>query len=471
MGIFDIFKKEKKEYPKIETKQDVIRNINDLINLSKTSNQIDAESLTITQAIEYYRNVGPLKKAINLITKGFLSIPILLQNIKTGEFRDDSLVLELLNKPNADVSGHEFKEQLSNFFLISGNSFLEATGNPSRPALEIYSLGPQHFNIIPDTLDGRAYEYQYNGYNQTINYFRNELDGRYRFYTRDELKELWHIRYFNPLNSVNNLFGGAQIESIISDIEQYKRSSNHNLSLLKNGARLSAILLKEGVLSDDQFNKLKAQVNNELTGDNNAGKVMLAESGTGKMDLKELSQTNRDMDFKDNKKDNRFEIYKNFDIPIPLISPDHMTMDNYNEARQAVYDDAILPNADRLLNELTIFLQPRYPELRDWKLSYNEQEITALLERSNDNIKMKKDSGVLSINEIRSLYDYEPVPDGDVIFRQSSLVPIDEDFDSMDDISEEDEEEVKSSFQNILRNAGYTEEKLRVATKKYFKEG
>jgi len=460
----------KAESEPIEQKQDIIRDFVSVINeLAQSNSLVDVRSLTFDKAIQYYESVGPLKKAINMIAKGFAQIDMVMED-KNGEFITEHPLLDLINSPNADTTGHEFKKAIAVFYLLTGNSFVEATGGVSRPPLEIYSKGPQFFSIEANSIDGFAELYKFSGVTKQMDFLRDIIDRRFRFYGHEKMNEIWHMRDFNARRSAGNLFGTMPITSILIDLDQYQRSSNHNLALLTNGARLSGILMNDGSMSEKQYAALKEQFKS-MQGDKNAGKTMFAQSGgNGKLTYKEMSQNNKDMDFKDNKADVRFEIYNNYEIPLPLVNSEHMTMDNYSEARMDLYDNAILPTTDIIQEELSRFLLPRYPGSEGLKLSYDQQSITALLERSNQDIKNKKDSGVLKIDEVRQLYGYDPVPGGDEVYIPSTLRGLSEEPEEVEPTPVANEEAVKKAYRDILMKSGKTEEYINQKINEHFPE-
>ena len=101
-----------------------------------------------------------------------------------------------------------------------------------------------------------------------------------------------------------------------------------------------------------------------------------------------------------------------------------MTLDNFSKAVLALYDNAVLPLADMMLGELTTFLGPRYKLAPTERLSYDENAIKALEPRRNEQNKNKRESGVLTINEIRSLYGYEEIENGDTLYQPFNLVAV-----------------------------------------------
>lgn len=378
------------------------------------------QNISFYQCIRYYQQCAPLFSAIQLIADEIATINPYLYNKPTNQFIDDSPLLKLLTYPNMDVTGSEFFEQIACYYLITGNCFIVATGTVNRPVRELFVVPPQYVTLTSGA----------DGYTETITinpdylfaetFTRKEVDGRFRFYANDD-KEIWHMKEFNPLMGANNLYGMPKLMPIFYEIEQYINASIHNLSLLKRGARPSGAMVAQEPLTDDQFMRLSEQMDKFYAGSNQAGRLMLLENG---IDFKEMSISNKDMDFMELKKNVTNTIYNALKIPLPMISTEHTTMSNMDIAKLNLYDNAVLPLTNRIFAELTNFLMPRYTQDKNIIITYSDDEITALQPRRNDDLIKIKDIGVLTANEIRKEMGYEPLEGGDSLYGPASNVPI-----------------------------------------------
>ena len=89
-------------------------------------------------------------------------------------------------------------------------------------------------------------------------------------------------------------------------------------------------------MSDEQFDRLKAELDENFSGARNAGRPLLLEGG---LDWKTLSLSPRDMDFVEAKSSAAREIALAFGVP-PLLPglPGDNTRANYEEARAIARD-------------------------------------------------------------------------------------------------------------------------------------
>lgn len=381
----------------------------------------DNTVINARRAMQYYTSVAPIATAVGILAKEVASITPVLYNKKSEEFVYEGEVLSLLEHPNAVFSREAFMRALAGYFSLTGNAYVIATGTVTKPALELYLVKPDTIEIMPNREDGFPQTYRVNLSNGVATYTRQEVDGGFRYYNGSE-QELWHIKNFNPQYSTDNLYGASDLCGIYYEIEQYLNSNIHNLAMLRNGARPSGALTSKSNVSQDQVDRIRGELRNQHAGATNAGRMLFFEGGD--FEFIDFVKSNRDMDYLNNKKDVAISIYNQLGIPLPLVSPEQMTLDNYGGAKLSLYDNRVLPLTSLLYNELTLFLMPRY-KTKDLVLDYDDGMIAALEPRRNDEITKKRESGVLTINEIRKLFGYETIgAEGDVLYQPMALVPV-----------------------------------------------
>ena len=390
------------------------------------------QNISFYQCIRYYQQCAPLFSAIQLIADEVAAINPYLYDKNTSQFIKRNPLLDLLKNPNMDVTQSEFFEQIACYFLITGNCFIVATGDANKPAKELFIVPPQYVSLTPGD-DGYIETININpGYVFTESFKRKEIDGRFRFYSSAD-REIWHIKEFNPLMGPNHLYGMPKMMPIFYEIEQYINASIHNLSLLRRGARPSGAIVSQEPFNDDQFMRMQEQMDKFYAGSNQAGRLLLLENG---VDFREMSISNKDMDFMELKKNVTNTIFNTLKIPLPMVSPDHMTMANMDMAKLNLYDNAVLPLTQRIFVELSNFLLHRYTQDKNIEITFSDDEIMALQPRRNDDLVKIKSIGVLTINEIRKEMGYEPLQNGDALYGQATEVPIANDVYTADEPKE-----------------------------------
>ena len=186
------------------------------------------------------------------------------------------------------------------------------------------------------------------------------------------------------------------------------------LAALDNAARPSGALIYRGPdgapgLSDEQFTRLKRELEDAYQGATNAGRPMVLEGG---LDWRAMSYTPSDMDFTGLRNAAAREIALAFGVPPMLMGiPGDNTYSNYREANLALWRQTILPLVARTAQSLTRWLAPRFGE--GLRIGYDADAAEALaLERESVWDRLTN-ANFLTLNEKRAAAGYSPVEGGD----------------------------------------------------------
>jgi len=375
-------------------------------------------------AIQMYRDAMPLYNAVDMRARNFAAIPIRVWDTSAKEFIDDHPVLELLANPNADVTGMEFMYQYASFFDITGDSFLFAGGRVTNPPLELATIPPQRttfgfgnkFGIlhVPDTITVTTVGQGASEFTAT------DVNGMIRFYDRED-RELWHSRQFNPLRSASNFRGMSRAKPAFLEIQQYLSGNTTNWSMLKRGTRLSMAWVNNRgeELTEMQWDRLQEEAQ-KYAGDINAGGSPILDG----MDVKQISQTNRDMEFKDMQEAMLSRISTIYGIPLAMLIDKSMTLNNLETSMLQLFDNAVIPLTNYLYAELTRFVLKRYPDSENLEFRFNEGDITALKVRIIESTSRQASIGVNTIDELRALIGDEALATGgDVVLVPANMIP------------------------------------------------
>lgn len=344
----------------------------------------------------YVKNVVSYK-CISMLSRSASSIPFLLFNKQTNEEIKNHPIINLLNNPNPTQNRIEFFEALYSYKLISGNSFVKAvflrSENFQNPK-ELFILRPDRMSIITgDCGIPIAFEYKVNSIKSI--FYVDKLTGK---------SEILHIKNFNP---INDWYGLSPVEAASYAIDQHNESSKWNQSMLQNGAKPSGALMVKGdgenssFLTDEQFDRLKKQLNEEFSGSENAGKPLLLEGG---LEWKEMSLSPADMDFLDAKHSCARDIAMAFGVPSQLLGiPGDNTYSNLTEARLAMWEETILPMVDNILVALNNWLVPMFDG--NVELYYDKDKISALSSRQESYWNKIASADFLTDEEKKKLLD------------------------------------------------------------------
>ncbi len=175
-----------------------------------------------------------------------------------------------------------------------------------------------------------------------------------------------HMSLFHPLD---DHYGFPPLEAALTGLDIHNAAGRWNKALLDNSARPSGALVyapKEGGnLTDEQFDRLKAELEEGYSGAARAGRPLLLEGG---LDWRAMGLTPKDMDFVEARNGASREIALAFGVPPMLLGiPGDNTYSNYQEANRAFYRLTVLPLVARTAADLTAWLAPvvrRRPQAR-----------------------------------------------------------------------------------------------------------
>lgn len=308
-------------------------------------------------------------RAIGSIATAAASVPWkLFERDNAGNKRmiTDHPTLKLLKAPNCFCGGHAFIEAVVKSKLISGNSYILAVGPKGEPPKELHLLRADRVKIIADR-SGHPASY------------RHQIGEKYHDYAIDPVtgrSQVLHLKTFHPLN---DYYGLSPMDAAAYSIDLHNESSCWNKALLQNGARPSGALVVKnaegpGHLSEDQYWRVKQQVDEQFSGSGNAGRPLLLEGG---LDWREMSHSPKDMDYLEARHSAARDIALAFGVPPQLLGiPGDNTYSNLAEARLALWEQTVLPLLGSLCEVLGEWLLAHYPG--DLVLNYDADNIPAL---------------------------------------------------------------------------------------------
>jgi HK97 family phage portal protein len=246
----------------------------------------------------------------------------------------------------ATSGGQGLLETVAAHLLLHGNAYVEMlAGTDGRPQ-ELFALRPDRVSVEADARGWPgAYLYRVGDVTQRI-----------------EPERLIHIRAFHP---TDDHYGLGCLGAASGAVAIHNAATRWNKALLDNAARPSGALVHDGpdgaVLSPDQFERLKSELEAQFQGAANAGRPMLLEGG---LRWQAMSLTPADMDFVGLKAAAAREIALAFGVPPMLLGlPGDSTYANYREANRSLWRLTILPLAGKMLGAVVQGLRLWWPEL------------------------------------------------------------------------------------------------------------
>ena len=299
-------------------------------------------------------------RCVSMISEAAASVPF-----KVCEQRmdcDEHPLLAILAKPNARQSGTKLLESVYAHLLISGNAYLTRI-DLENELREIHVLDPVKVSVSLDD----------NGW--PVEYSHTSSEGKTVYRQEVSRPEILHLSLFNPLSEVE---GMSPLSSAHMALDIHNAASEWNKALLDNSARPSGALVYASSsgenLTDDQFNRLKSELEEGYSGTARAGRPMVLEGG---LDWKSMGYSPKDMDFLQAKNGAAREIALAFGVPPMLLGiPGDNTYSNYQEANRALWRQTVLPLVEKTARDIGNWLAEDFSG--DFSLAASTDAVPAL---------------------------------------------------------------------------------------------
>lgn len=341
------------------------------------------------QVREGYLRNPVAQRAVKLVSESLASAPMLVS---------DPAIATMLA---ARSGGQALAETIAANLLLNGNAFVQLLTDADGNLRELFALRPERVTIEPDA----------RGWPVACRYGVGDQLTRLMLDDPDKRPQIVHLKAFNPLD---DHYGLGALAAASGPIAIHNAATRWNKALLDNAARPSGALVYDpgdgSVLSADQFERLRGEIEASFQGSGNAGRPMLLDGG---LKWQALSLTPADMDFVGLKANAAREIALAFGVPPMLLGlPGDNTYANYVEANRALWRLAILPLADAIYVGLAQALAGWFPGAA---IAIDLNRVPALAEDRERLWGQVSGATFLSDDEKRAMLGIAPAsPDGEV---------------------------------------------------------
>ncbi|MBD2819775.1 phage portal protein [Xenorhabdus sp. 42] len=303
-------------------------------------------------------------------------------------------------KPNHYMTPQEFWELLVASLCLRGNFYaykVKALGE----VVELLPLDPG--SVSPKLNSDWQPEYQVtfpNGESQTL--------------TQDDL---WHVRIF----TLDGLTGLSPIAYARQAIGLGLATEEHGSRLFGNGAVTSGVLQTDQSLTDDAFDRLKADFEARHQGLVNAHKPMILEMG---LQWKQISLSAEDAQFLETRKFQLEEICRIYRVPLHMVqNTDRATFNNIENLGIGFINYSLVPYLTRIEQRINAGLVKNSKQGQ----LYAKFNVGALL---RGDMKSRLEAyakginwGIYSPNECRELEELNPREGGDIYLTPLNMTP------------------------------------------------
>lgn len=324
---------------------------------------------------------------------------------------------KLTYAPNSSMSAFDFWQKVVNFGLINNDSFVWLVRNGLDEIVEFIPItSTAERLIVPEGFPDMCFvEFTLKKTGQKLIISEDDLlHFRFRFSVND---------YFGDINTPLK-----ETVSINADIW------NSVVNWSKNSAALRGVLAANGILKDEDIDKVNQRMKDTFLDPNNSGGFLVVDD---KFNFSQITNTGTGIDEKYievSKKD----IYEYFGVNQKLIEGSARPQE-----LQSFYQITIKPILSMIEGELNRKLISERELGFDHKFLFVGDNLDHMSPNDkNSTVTLLSNLGCLTRNEIREAYGYFPVPGGDVLVYSKNFAEVNEEKDTGQD------DDTKTSKQN-----------------------
>lgn len=369
-----------------------------------------------------YRYNSTIYSIINLITKSATNIPFQVYEVQksndlkrykaltSGEFNSNTLLQakmlqkkalveledtelhELLDRPNPAQGYNAWIQEIIAFGKLTGNRYVYGigpdTGNGVGKFRELYVLPSQKVEINSGGIMEPVKEY-------TLSY-----NGSYRI----AADSICHIKdtnlYYDGTGS--HLYGMSPLQAGLRVMDANNQAITTGVKYLQNQTARGVLMSDEGDLNETQARALKEKFKQQYQGSENAGDLVITPKklswinfGLNASDLSLIEQYNGTIK----------DLCNIYNVPVQLLNnTESTTYNNMKEAKKALYQNAVIPELNKIRDELNRWLAPQYGD--KIYIDFDYSAIPELQEEMDKVVGQMSQAWWITPNEKRAAMSY-----------------------------------------------------------------
>ncbi|MDX3900230.1 MAG: phage portal protein [Sphingobium sp.] len=288
------------------------------------------------------------QRAVRLVSEGAGAAVLAARG---GGEADRTRALALVRARSA---GQSLVETLACHLLLHGNAYVQILDGADGAPAELFALRPERVSVEGDARGWPA------AYLYRVGESVTRLSPREAAGGTPGSGGVIHLKALHPLD---DHYGLGCAGAAAGAVAIHNAATVWNKALLDNAARPSGAMVYApgdgSVMSPEQFERVKREMEVAFSGAANAGRPMLLEGG---LDWKALSLTPAEMDFVALKATAAREIALAFGVPPMLVGlPGDNSYANYREANKALWRQTILPLVEKIAGGIAQGLSDWFP--------------------------------------------------------------------------------------------------------------
>ncbi len=422
-----------------------------------------------------YRFNSTIYSIVNLITKTASTIPFMVYEVKnenelkryksmtSGNFNsnamlqskilqkkalveiEDTELHELLNRPNPAQSYNAWLQEVVAFGKLTGNRYIYGISPESGPNQNKYS----ELYVLPS----QSVEINSGGIFDPVKYYTLDYNGEYKI----DADSVCHIKDFNPYydGTGSHLYGMSPLKAGLRSLDANNEALTTGVRYLQNQTARGVLMSDEGDLNEVQARQLKDKFRQQYQGANNAGDVIITPKklswvnfGLNASDLSLIEQYNASIK----------DLCNIYNVPVQLLNnTDSSTYNNMNEAKKSLYVNSVIPELNKIKDELNRWLVPQYGD--KLYIDFDYTNIPELQDEMDKVVNQMTQAWWLTPNEKRAAMSYgadEDTQEMNDYYIPSTFLPLD----NQDLVIPEEPKSVDIDFSSLFK-----EEKEEVVNK------
>ena len=299
--------------------------------------------ITTEEAVRHgYTRASIVYACIRLIADAATSAPLIVYDRTGDEYQalPDAPLQLLLNKPNTKLTRRRMYLRAIQHLMLTGNAIWFKVRVPkSGPPTQLWPINPDLVTPIPDEKNYIAY------------YELALVDGTK---ARIDARDVIHLQLENPETP---WWGVGPLQAAMQDANLYLGNKAWNLRTVERGAVTPGVLEVPEDLTIEQWEKIRAQLDERTFGNDDAGREMILGSG---MKYHRMSLTGEELGYLESMRFGREEIAMVFGVPPAMLTPDNATLANVEAYNRQFWENTIVPLNIDISDILTQTLVPDY---------------------------------------------------------------------------------------------------------------
>ncbi len=335
---------------------------------------------------QMYEQTSWVRAVVSVICKAVTARGYTLVPVRTGaEIKNAETLQEFFSNCNPNDTFLEILDDITRDVYVFGNAFLEVVYGPDNKPRELWNLDATSMYVKADEHGSIL------GYLQKPRYSNSQSDIEFTS------KEVIH---FKLGTKGSTMYGLSPLASLILPVTVDKYAQIYNRSFFVNGAKIRGAFIMKNA-TPEQVERNREYMKERARTPDMAHSDLVLE---GDIEFKQISTTQKDMEFLQLREFTRNEILAVYGVPpskVSIIETGNIGAGTGEHQTQTFYEETILPFQMRVAEKITKHIIRDGFGITDWAFQFNKRSIDEKAQAEVFNIYLQ--NGVFSPQEVRSI--------------------------------------------------------------------